>query len=222
MDTAASRVLATYELLESILLRIPARKVFECQRVSKTWQGVIGRSHALRKKMFLLSDGDYAVAEQCQDMYKDVLYLCPLLRICCGMRQHLNQGKSCAIISHYTSKTMAEMVYNGLYLDRNTIESMSQPTRQMLLTQPPITVAVVHPALSGIPARSCIVQNQHGVTLDDFLDAATRIQADCTGFDVDFESQHASGGSEFQRHRADDQHDELCSSCVHIRAIRDE
>lgn len=58
MDSPTSGVLDTYELLENILLRVPMKQLFVVQRVSKTWKDIIERSQSLRKKMFLLADGE--------------------------------------------------------------------------------------------------------------------------------------------------------------------
>lgn len=172
--------------------------------------------------MFLLSDGDCAVARCSQNIFDEVLYLCPLLRIRCGLQQHLHRSSGRAIVRHCSLESMANEVNIELYLGRNTIESMSQQTRRMFLTQPAITAVNMHPASSGKLGRAWVVPNQHGITVDDFLDAATRIKMKYMVIWISFVSQHASAGLEFHKHHADDEHDPMCSSCAHIRAIRDE
>ncbi|KAK4616759.1 uncharacterized protein CLAFUR5_05217 [Fulvia fulva] len=54
---AAQTVLATYELLERILLFVPMNHVYTLQRTCKSWNSLITRSHAIQKKLFRLPDG---------------------------------------------------------------------------------------------------------------------------------------------------------------------
>lgn len=63
-DSAAAKVFAVPELLESILLNLPLSRLFTLQRVNSTFKGVIGGSIAIRRRMFLepsqLNDVDEA------------------------------------------------------------------------------------------------------------------------------------------------------------------
>lgn len=55
MTTDGSRqaVFRTAELLENILVHLPAKTIFGCQRVSRQFRDVIATSAAIRYKLFL-------------------------------------------------------------------------------------------------------------------------------------------------------------------------
>ena len=50
---AANKVLGTNELLEAILLCLPARDILLGQRVSRTWHDAVTRSPILQRALFL-------------------------------------------------------------------------------------------------------------------------------------------------------------------------
>lgn len=52
LGPAAQKVIATYELLENILIHLPMVDVLLDQRVSRSWQSIIERSVGLQEKLF--------------------------------------------------------------------------------------------------------------------------------------------------------------------------
>ncbi|EME38145.1 hypothetical protein DOTSEDRAFT_29729 [Dothistroma septosporum NZE10] len=54
---AIHAVLATYELLERILLYVAMKQLYTLQRTSKTFLEIIPRSHPLQQKLFRLASG---------------------------------------------------------------------------------------------------------------------------------------------------------------------
>lgn len=57
-NMVAHKALDVVELLETILLHLPMKDVYNLQRTCKTWKAVIHESGQLQKKMFLLAEGD--------------------------------------------------------------------------------------------------------------------------------------------------------------------
>ncbi|KAK5111853.1 hypothetical protein LTR85_011751 [Meristemomyces frigidus] len=58
MSSPITAAFDTYELLERVLANLPIRDLLVCQRTSNAWQASILHSIIIRKKMFLVADGD--------------------------------------------------------------------------------------------------------------------------------------------------------------------
>lgn len=71
--TPSQIVGGTYELLEKIMLNLPAKHLFILQRVNTGWCAVINRSRALQTKMMRLPCHG-VVAQQSELMYSDIFH----------------------------------------------------------------------------------------------------------------------------------------------------
>ena len=71
--TAPSKVFAIPELLEMILVHLPARDLLMCERINKTWHAVIKESNTLQEKLFYRCD----LATLNSDMDKEDLEINP-------------------------------------------------------------------------------------------------------------------------------------------------
>lgn len=194
MGSATAKVLSTYELLEAVLLNCQVRQLFVLQSVSPTWRSLVQRSEALRKKMFLLADGDALRPARFTRLhmpeYDDPLRLSASFNV----HDEDNQGKLHATWFDWDRQGTGSGAANmRLRLWKKTLDSdhlalsitADSPApgsswKDVLLTQPPIKAALVwgNPAPWGSGKELCTIYSPTGVTLGDvFAVHAKLVQA---------------------------------------------
>ena len=169
MVSAVVSVLENYELLEHVLVQLPLRDLFVVQRVSSTWNALIGRSSSIQKKMFLAADGTPmepmhdARPESVSEMivtYESQPRLNPVLTLACldcgGYSRKVKFGD----VTFHCSQ-------HGTQLQFTLRRLASEVFRSTLLCQPPVTAVTVFPDYN--PAK--ILHNAAGVKIADVCDA---------------------------------------------------
>lgn len=186
------KVLATYELVENILLHLPMHNIFTCQRVSRQWRSIIERSIPLREKMFLLStsaslrpqDTIYNRTVYCcwnrgQTLYKaeDALLFNPAGTI----------GQAFTAPSESSSRQpIAAFRFHGHHFPRLTVEALPDIAqadkaswREMFLTEPPVIAIDFMFRGSGDSFGNLFaLWNPDGVKFGDLIDWRWRIAND--------------------------------------------
>lgn len=205
---ATNRVLQTYELLEAILLKLPLKNLFVVQRVNTTWKELIGRSEGIRKKMFLLADGE-AIRPTKNDGYwlhfAGPIQLNPALRVLCDEDHHFHRNDGCTCnpwsddcVHSEWPHYKCDMRLGCAHIEDDApgsmppsfkVRLMSVPderalsARNMLLTQPPIT-EIGFRDFDNQPSRGPVCSNG-GVKLGDLVDrfasAVARHVVTCDG-----------------------------------------
>ncbi|EME80579.1 uncharacterized protein MYCFIDRAFT_78278 [Pseudocercospora fijiensis CIRAD86] len=203
MASASARVCAILELLQSILLNVPAQALFSLQRVNTTWRDCIKESIHLQRKMFLkpaFPPMDPTADEEdpdLNDVYQTLLYPSPMrLNPCLDMT-------GCATATAQLSKLVSSTQVGasrvtqppGLHEievhiqlrkwskhEQSSSSTQLQSWRGTLLSQPPITTLKVPCEVKFDPSvdlefwpekRVATVSNPAGLTLGD-LDHAWR------------------------------------------------
>ena len=176
MASPVAKVLGTYELLEKILLNLSAKNLFGLQRISRAWKSDIDQSHPLRKKMFLMADGEPVKPNEAE-IYRGCLRLNPVVNFdLCELGSSYAPEHAWTISTGRTSLeyTIRRAFFCGDYddvFDITVTEPWSGNSRSrgftcmdMFLTQPPITAL-----------RHATIYNPNGLTFRDALKGKDRI-----------------------------------------------
>ena len=181
MASPTGNVLATYELLESILLNLPTKDLFILQGVHSTWQDLIQRSGPLQQKMFLRPAGDVLHPDTEGLKYEAaVIHVNPMLGnrcfVCQGSQKpaKLPPGNiSCALfddgdgtmVLHHTS-------------DNGPVTGYRPSWHDMFLTQPPISL-ILRNGKSNSPLLT--PRKSEGLTFGDLIDIDAYLRAEASG-----------------------------------------
>lgn len=198
-STAARGPLATYELLEQILVMLPPKDLFIAQRVSSFWRGLICRSKDIQKQMFLLEDGRLLEPEERANggeinpemWYSDTLHLNPALRARRDAPAHETEDDDCetrlgcAILEYGFSGLEPGEVWVRIE-SLGSMDDRSDSVQDMLLTQPPIS-AIKYQHYGEYPGsgqsalmRTTIIRNPAGIRLRDLTNGETSMEDDWT------------------------------------------
>lgn len=178
---AAAKVLATTELLETILLNLPMRDILRGKAVASDWKQTIEKSIKLKKASFLVADGNPIARCSPPDqeyLKKTAFQFNPLFR---SMRDSTRTGKTylgaCGDRPYpigNSRTTTYEIVRNSHCLSID--EGIKLPTvfRAMFLTQPPITICEAGVLVQNWHRRATIFDTD-GITLGAVADTLVRL-----------------------------------------------
>ncbi|KAF7192076.1 hypothetical protein HII31_06462 [Pseudocercospora fuligena] len=194
MASASAKTFAIAELLEAILINLPARDLFVVQRINQTWHDCIEDSSPLQRKMFLkpisppidhLAQHPLAYEhDDCRLLYSSPIQLNPCLDISgCATAT----ASMCDLVEstpigavRVTSRPGEDEIEVGIELRKWSEErkstSENESWRGTLLSQPPITELKVRYYLwSKRSKRSeeevMTIRNPKGLTLGDLVNA---------------------------------------------------
>lgn len=198
MALPAAKVLGTYELLEGVLIHFPGRELFVLQSLNTSWRDLIQRSEKLQKKMFLRPIGD-AISPRdfkCRiPVYRCLFHLNPACEIFrddsgpvrCAVWDTANENKE-ALPARFGFSTSIKFLIKdidecfSIHVKRS---AWPQTWRKVLLTQPPITTALL--MHNSNPYKDvCTVYHPQGITLGDIHEA----QENATGAEMEYLPAH--------------------------------
>lgn len=174
MASSGERASDTYELLEQILLCLPIKDLFVVQRVSRTWKSIIQQSRGIRKKMFLLANGnpivqkadpfEYHNSVSTGVFYTGCLEFNPAFEILQGKPVAPTGYEDLASYNVFPGDSSINIIIN-MADDRPETKQLGRSTlsyKSMLVTQPPITTMS-----SSYRRNQCTMYNPNGLTFGD-------------------------------------------------------
>ena len=181
MASPATTVLATYELLENILLNLPIKDLFIIQRVDSTWRDLIQRSDPLQHKMFLRPAGDVLHPDAKRLKYEaETIHINPGLVNRCFFCDGPNKpakfppGRfSCALFD----KGDGNMVMHPSFSNA-PVTGYRPSWHDMYLTQPPISL-ILRYATPDSPELT--FRKPEGFTFGDLRDIEAYLRAEAGG-----------------------------------------
>lgn len=184
MDSPVNGVFDTYELLERILLKLSTKAIFGVQRVAPAWKDLIGRSHSLQRRMFLMADREPLTPEVTSKTH--LIHNAYLYRLRINpMSKFLAPRDARTEFEDFPSDGIAHWRLGRMYRNHERTERLryeatwqasraaqlyklppSATCKDMFLTQPPIRALSVCLSPSHL---TCTLFNQRGITFRDAL-----------------------------------------------------
>ncbi|KAK4545607.1 hypothetical protein LTR36_002559 [Oleoguttula mirabilis] len=191
----AMKVFCIPELLELILLHLPARELLQVYRANTVFAAGIASSPRVQMKLGLRPDGnsfwrsDFDTAEDSANVSTAAERLSSIFR--CSLvddedaRSRAVRDERVTVSAQFSCQPIYHRGRGASYMEEpEPLPEVGERARAMLICQPPITDMLILPTCCDPTIRAdrvpmlSMLQNSAGLTVDDLLDATTQVKED--------------------------------------------